>query len=82
MSQAEHPYAVKIETAKGQASVPIAFLTRTEMENFLQTDFKKLVEESGLKGVRVHIERAVAADYAKVLGDFARFLQAGKRDAA
>ena len=40
--QPEYPYFVKIETSNGQsANVPIAFLTRQQVENFLQFDFKR-----------------------------------------
>jgi hypothetical protein len=68
--QTEYPYFVKIETSTGQsANVPIAFLTAQQIENFLQFDFKRLVEEAGIKGARIHVERATTADYEKVLGE-------------
>jgi hypothetical protein len=74
--QAEYPYFVKIETTAGQsANVPIAFLTRQQVENFIQFDFKRLVEEAGIKGARIHVERASTADYQKVLGDIAACLR-------
>ena len=74
--QTEYPYFVKIETSNGQsAQVPIAFLTREQVENFLQFDFKRLVQEAGIKGARIHVERASTADYAKVLGDVAGCLR-------
>ena len=74
--QAEYPYFVKIETSAGQsANVPIAFLTRQQVENFIQFDFKRLVEEAGIKGARIHVERASTADYEKVLGDIAACLR-------
>ena len=74
--QPEYPYVLTLETAPGQSTVvPIAFLTTREIENFLQTDFKRLVEAAGLKGVRVHIERAPTADYDKVLVDVAGHLR-------
>lgn len=74
--QAEYPYSVKIETSTGQATdVPIAFLTRQQVESFLQFDFKRLVEEAGIKGARIHVERAMTADYEKVLGDIAACLR-------
>lgn len=77
--QVEFPYFVKIETLSGQsANVPIAFLTRQQVENFLQFDFKRLVEEAGVKGARIHVERASTADYDKVLGEIAACLRTAK----
>ncbi len=74
--QAEYPFTVKIETSTGQsANVPIAFLTRQQVENFIQFDFKRLVEEAGIKGARIHVERATTADYEKVLGEIATCLR-------
>ena len=74
--QPEYPYFVKIETSTGQsANVPIAFLTRQQVENFVQFDFKRLVEEAGIKGARIHVERATTADYAKVLGEITACLR-------
>ncbi len=70
---AEYPYLVKIETATGQsATVPIAFLTAKQIENFFQFDFKRLVQEAGMQGARIHVERAVTADYEKVLREVSR----------
>lgn len=81
--QPEYPYVVTIETDNGRStSVPIAFLTSKEIENFLQTDFKQMVAQAGLKGVRVHLERAPVADYEKVLGDVAAYLRTAARQAA
>src|SRR6266705_2597958 len=66
--QSESPYCVKIETETGQsATVPIAVLTPKQLEVFLTTEFKRLVQEAGVKGVRIHVERAIAADYEQVL---------------
>ena len=74
--QAEYPYCVKIEVSTGQsADVPIAFLTRQQVEKFIQFDFKRLMEEAGVKGARIHVERAITADYDKVLGDIAACLR-------
>ena len=74
--QCESPYSVKIETATGKSTaVPIAFLTANELEVFLQVDFKKLAQEAGVKGARVHVERAVAADYEQVIRDVAACLR-------
>jgi hypothetical protein len=81
--QAEYPYFVKVETSTGQsANVPIAFLTRQQVENFLQFDFKRLTEEAGIKGARIHVERATTADYAKVLGEIATCLRTSKVNVA
>ncbi len=81
--QAEYAYFVKIETLTGQsATVPIAFLTPQQMENFLRVDFKRLVQEAGIKGARIHVERAITADYQKVLGDIAAWLRSASMRAA
>ena len=81
--QLEYPYCVKIEVSTGHsADVPIAFLTRQQVENFVQFDFKRLVEEAGVKGARIHVERANTADYEKVLGDIAACLQSAKAKVA
>jgi hypothetical protein len=74
--QAEYPYFVKIETVTGKTTtVPIAFLTPKQVENFLQNDFKRLVEEAGVKGARIHVERASTADYDKVLNEISACLR-------
>ena len=67
-TQLEYPYLVKIETASGRSqTVPIAFLTPKQVEQFFQVDFKRLVEEAGASGTRVLVERATTADYETVL---------------
>ena len=72
----EYPYFVKIETSTGKSTtVPIAFLTPQQIESFLQSDFKKLVEEAGLHGVRISVERATTADYAAVLREVSACLK-------
>jgi len=66
--QSESPYRVRIETETGQsATVPIAVLTPKQLEVFLQSEFKRLAQEAGVKGARIHVERAIAADYEQVL---------------
>ncbi len=81
--QAEYPYVLKIETSAGQSiSLPIAFLTPQQIESFLQSDFQRLVQEAGLKGVRIHVERAVAADYEKILGEVAAYVRGAASQAA
>src|SRR5437764_3910818 len=83
IQQSESPYCVKIETETGQsATVPIAVLTPKQWEVFLQTEFKRLAQEAGVKGVRIHVERAIAADYEQVLREVTAFLSAAKTRAA
>ena len=81
--QSESPYCVKIETATGQSStVPIAVLTPKQLEAFLQTEFKRLAQEAGVKGACVHVERAVAADYEQVLREVSACLLSAKKRVA
>jgi len=76
LQSTEYPFSVRLETTTGQsANVPIAFLTRQQVETFLQVDFKRLVEEAGIKGARIHVERASTADYDKVLGEITACLR-------
>ena len=83
MTQSESPYCLKIETATGQSStVPIAFLTSKQLEVFLQTEFKRLAQEAGVKGARIHVERATAADYEQVLREVSACLRSAKGRAA
>lgn len=80
---AEYPYVLKIETSTGQSTtIPIAFLTSKQVEHFLQFDFKRVVQEAGLNGVRIHVERAPTADYEKVLGAVAAYLRTATRKVA
>ena len=66
--QVEYPFSVRIETATGQSiAVPIAFLTRKQIADFLQFDFKRIAQEAGIKGARAHVEQAATADYSSVL---------------
>ena len=79
----EYPYSVKIETSTGQsATVGIAFLTPKQVENFLQFDFKRLAQEAGVKGARILVERAVTADYEKVLDEVTACLRTATVKAA
>ena len=81
--QPEYPYSVKIETLTGQSTtVPIAFLTPKQVEDFLQFDFKKLAQEAGVKGARVHVERAMTADYDRVIGEVTACLRSAITNAA
>jgi hypothetical protein len=81
--QSESPYSVKIETATGKSStVPIVILTPKQLEDFLQIEFKKLAQEAGVKGARIHVERAVAADYEQVIREVAACLRSAKTSVA
>jgi hypothetical protein len=80
--QSESPYCLKIETATGSSTVPIAFLTSKQLEVFLQTEFKRLAQEAGVKGARIHVERAIAADYEQVLREVSACLHSAKKRAA
>ncbi len=79
----ESPYCVKIETGSGHsATIQIAVLTPKQLEVFLQTEFKRLAQEAGVKGARIHVERAVAADYDQVLREVSACLQSATKRAA
>ena len=81
--QSESPYCVKIETATGRSTtVPIAVLTPKQLEDFLQIEFKRLAQEAGSMGARVHVERAVAADYDQVIREVAACLRSAKASVA
>jgi hypothetical protein len=81
--QSESPYCVRIETGNGQSStVPIAVLTPKQLEVFLQSEFKRLAQEAGVKGARIHVERATAADYEQVLREVSECLRSAKTRAA
>jgi hypothetical protein len=81
--QSESPYCVKIEIATGKSTtVPIAVLTPKQLEDFLQIDFKRLAQEAGAKGARVHVERAVAADYEQVIREVAACMRSAKTNVA
>jgi hypothetical protein len=79
----ESPYSVKIETATGRSTtVPIAVLTPKQLEDFLQIEFKRLAQKAGAKGARVHVERAVAADYDQVIREVSACLRSAKASVA
>lgn len=81
--QFESPYCVKIETGSGHSStIQVAFLTPKQLEVFLQTEFKRLAQEAGVKGARIHVERAVAADYEQVLREVSACLRSATKRAA
>ena len=81
--QTESPYSVKIEITTGKSTtVPVVFLTPKQLEDFLQIEFKKLAQEAGVRGVRVHVERAIAADYDQVIREFATCLRSAKASVA
>ena len=79
----EYPYSVKIETPTGQSTtVPIAFLTPKQVEVFLQIEFKRLAQEAGVKGARIHMERAIAADYEQVIREVTACLRSARASVA
>jgi hypothetical protein len=81
--QSEYPYSVTVETPTGKsATVPIAFLTPQQVEDFLQFAFKRLAEEAGVKGSRIHVERAIVADYEKVIREVTACLRSAMVSAA
>jgi len=81
--QFESPYCVKIETGSGHsATIQIAVLTPKQLGEFLQTEFKRLAQEAGVQGVRIHVERAVAADYEQVLREVSACLKSATKRAA
>jgi hypothetical protein len=62
-----HPYSVKIETPTGKsAALPVTLLTPKQVEK-VQVDFKRLAQEAGMKGARIHVQRVVAGDYQKII---------------
>jgi len=81
--QPEYPYSVRAETPTGQsATVSIAFLTPKQVEDFLQFQFKRLAQEAGVRGARIHVERAIAADYEKVMREVTACLRSATEDTA
>ena len=79
----EYPYSVKIETPTGQsATVPITFLTAKQVEDFLQFEFKRLAQEAGVKGARIHVERAMTADYEKFIREVTACLRSATANGA
>ena len=81
--QFESPYCLRIETETGKSStVPIAVLTPKQLEVFVQSEFKRLAQEAGVKGARIHVERAIAADYEQVLREVTACLSSAKTRAA
>jgi hypothetical protein len=79
----EYPFTVTIETSTGESfAVPIASLTREQVANFLQFDFKRLAQEAGISGARVHVQLAETADYSDVLEEVGTTLRGGLRRAA
>ena len=81
--QSESLYSVKIETATGRSTtIPSVLLTQKHLEDFLQIEFKRLAQEAGVKGVRIHVERAIAADYDQVLREVTACLSSAKSRAA
>ena len=63
----EYPFTVTVETENGESVVPVASLTREQVAQLLQHDFKRLAQEAGVNGARVHIQPAPTANYEDVL---------------
>ena len=83
MQQTESPYSVTIETANGKSTtVPIVVLTPKQLADFLQIEFKRLAQDAGAKGARVHVERTLAADYEQVIREVAVCLGSTKASVA
>lgn len=62
-----HPYLVTIATPTGKpATLPITLLTPKQVEQ-VQLEFKRVAQEAGIKGARIHVQRVVADDYQKVI---------------
>lgn len=81
--QFESPYCVRIETQSGKFStIPFAVLTPKQLEALLQSEFKRLAEETGVSGARIHVERATTADYEQVLREVTACLSSVKARAA
>jgi hypothetical protein len=78
VQEAQYPYCVKVETSTRHFAIPVAFLTPKEVEAFLQFDFKRLAQEAGVTAVRIHLERAMTADYEKVLVDIKACLRSSR----
>ncbi len=77
VQQPEYLYLVRIEAPTGQsATVTTAGLTSKQVEDFLQFEFKRLAEEAGVKGSRVHVERALVSDYEAVIREVKACLRA------
>jgi hypothetical protein len=81
--QPEYPYSVKIETPTGQsATIAFAFLAPKQVEHFLQFEFTRLAQEAGVKGARIHVERAMTADYEQVISEVTACLRTATVKAA
>jgi hypothetical protein len=81
--QSESPYCIKIETATGRSTtIPIVVLTPKQLEDFLQIEFKRLAQEAGVRGARVHVERAIAADYEQVIREVGACLRSARASVA
>ncbi len=65
--RALHPYSVKIETPTGKSTnLPVTLLTPKQAEE-VQTEFKRLAQDAGVKGARIEVHRVTADDYEKVI---------------
>jgi hypothetical protein len=80
--QRVHPYSVKIETATGKpTSVPVTLLTPKQAEE-VQSEFKKMAQDTGVKGARIQVQRVSAGDYERIVREAKAALRAAARTAA
>lgn len=81
--QVRYAYALKIETPSGQSvTIPMAFLTREQISDFLHSDFNRLAQEAGIKGARIELQHAETTDYVAVLEEVAACLRRAGLQAA
>jgi hypothetical protein len=87
--QREYAYCVQIETRTGESAViSPALLTQKQVKHFVQFEFKRLSQEAGIRGSRIHVEQVAAvdckgaADYNKVISDVAARLRSGVKKVA
>ncbi len=81
--EVRYAYALKIESPSGHSvTIPMAFLTRAQISDFLQSDFKRLAQEAGIEGARVELQHADTADYVDVLEKVAASLRRASLQAA
>jgi len=73
---------VNIETATGKPAIlSVALLTPKQAEE-VQSKFKRLAHEAGVKGARINVQRVIADDYEKVIREAkARLLYAAPKAA-
>lgn len=81
--EVRYAYALTIQTPSGQSiTIPMAFLTRAQIADFLQSDFNRLAQAAGVKGARIELQHAETADYVAVLEEVAACLRRAGLQAA